>query len=138
MSLLEDLRRKLGKKNKAPTLKSIIRKATRCASRHIYIPDKHMDLVNEKDAKEFLQQDHIDHEGYIPELWDCDDFARNLYNNARNYGLKVREKNWAWAEIWIRGHALNLYVTEDFKVIFIEPQTDKETTIHTRTVFVKF
>lgn len=138
MSLLDKLRSKMGKRNKTPTLKSIIRKATGCASRNIYIPDKHMDLVNEKDAKYFLSLDVIDREPYAKELFDCDDFARNVYNNARNYGLRVLGKNWAWAEIWVRGHALNLYVTEDFKVHFIEPQTDKETTIHTRTVFVKF
>ena len=137
MSLLEDLRSKIGKKKK-PTLKSIVRKATRCSSRNIYIPDKHMDLVNEKDAKEFLAQDLTDREPYVKELFDCDDYARNVYNNARNYGLRIKEMNWCWAEIWIRGHALNLYVTQDFKVIFIEPQTDKETTIHAKTIWVKF
>ena len=135
MSLLDDLRKRIGKK-KQPTLKSLIKKATHC--RNIYIPDKHMDLVNERDAKEFLEQDHIDHGSYIPELWDCDDFARNLHNNARNYGLKVKKLNWCWANIWIRRHALNLYVTEDFKVVFIEPQTDEETTIEAKTIFVNF
>ena len=137
MTMLDDLRKKLGKK-KVPTLKSIVRKATRCSSRHIYIPDKCMDLVNENDAREFLSQNLTDRELYVKELFDCDDYARNVYNDARNYGLEVLGKNWAWAEIWIRGHALNLYVTTDLKVVFIEPQTDKRTTIHARTVFVKF
>ena len=138
MSMLENLRSKIGKRNKTPTLKSIVRKATGCASRNIYIPDKHMDLVNEKEAKEFLVRDLTDRDNYVAEMYDCDDFARNVYNNARNYGLRVLNKNWAWAEIWVRGHALNLYVTEDLKVVFVETQTDRETTIHTRTVFVKF
>lgn len=138
MSILDDLRSKIGKRNKTPSLKSIVRKATGCASRNIYIPDKHMDLVNESDAREFLSQDLTDREPYVSETYDCDDYSRNVYNNARNYGLKVLGKNWAWAEIWVRGHALNLYITEDFKAIFVETQTDKETTIHARTVFVKF
>lgn len=137
MSLLDDLRRKIGKK-KNPTLKSIIRKATRCSSRYIFIPDKHMDLVNENDAKEFLAQDLTDREEYVAEWYDCDDYARNVYNDARNYGLDILGKNWAWAEIWIQRHALNLYVDEDFKVHFIEPQTDKEATFKQKTIFVKF
>jgi len=138
MSLLEDLRSKLGKRNKTPSLKSIIRKATRCASSRIYIPDKHMDLVNKDDARKFLAQDLTDREHYIVERFDCDDFARNVYNNARNYGLRELNKNWCWAKIRIRGHDLNLYVTEDLKVVFIETQTDEETTIRTRTVYVDF
>ena len=138
MSLLEDLRSKMRKGNKTPSLKSVVRKATGCSSRHIYIPDKHMDLVNERDAKEFLAQDRTDRELYVKELFDCDDYARNVYNNARNYGLEVLGKNWAWAVIWIRGHALNLYVTEALKVVFIETQTDRETTIKAKTIFVGF
>ena len=138
MSMLDDLRRKIGKRNKTPTLKSIVRKATGCASRNIYIPDKHMDLVNDSDARHFLSLDVIDKKTYEKEMYDCDDFARNVYNNARNYGLSVFGKNWAWAEIWIQRHALNLYVTEDFKVHFIEPQTDKEATFKQKTIFVKF
>ena len=138
MSLLDDLRRKIGKRNKTPSLKSIVRKATGCVSRHIYIPDKHMDLVNKNDAREFLAQDLTDREPYVKELFDCDDFARNVYNNARNYGLRVKKKNWCWAKIRIRGHDLNLYVTEDLKVVFISTQTDEETTIHEKTIYVDF
>ena len=138
MSLLDDLRSKIGKRNKTPSLKSIVRKATGCASRHIYIPDKHMDLVNESDAREFLSLDMTNRNPYVADVYDCDDYARNVYNNARDYGLRVLGKNWTWAEIWIQRHALNLYVDEDFKVHFIEPQTDKEATFKQKTIFVKF
>ena len=135
MSLLDKLRKKVGKK-KTPSLKRILRKATKC--RHVYIPDKHMDLVDDADAKEFLEQDLTDRETYVLERFDCDDFARNVYNHARNYGLKVKKKNWCWAEIWIAKHALNLYVNQDMKVVFIECQTDEKTSIHSRARFVKF
>ena len=135
MSLLDDLRKRIGKK-KQPTLKSLIKKATHC--RNIYIPDKHMDLVDDADAQEFLIQDLTDRETYVVERFNCDDFARNVYNNARNYGLKTKKKNWCWAEIWVATHALNLYVNQDMKVVFIECQTDEKTPIHSRARFVKF
>lgn len=135
--MLDDLRKKLGKKKK-PSLKSIIKKATRCSYRHIHIPDKHMDLVNDSDAEEFLKQDSTNRKVYVPERFDCDDFARNVYNHARNYGLKVKKKNWCWGEIWTANHALNLYVNQDMKVVFIECQTDEKTSIHSRARFVKF
>jgi len=137
MSLLDDLREKIGKK-KQPSLKRIIHKQTGCSYRNIFIPDKHMDLVANADAGEFLAQDFTDRETYVIERFDCDDFARNVYNNARNYGLKVKKKNWCWAEIWIAKHALNLYVNQDMKVVFIECQTDEKTSIHSRARFVKF
>ena len=137
MSLLDDLRKKIGKK-KQTSLKRIVRKATGCPSRNIFIPDKHLDLVDDADAKEFLKQDFTDRETYVVERFDCDDFSRNVYNNARNYGFKVKKKNWCWAEIWIATHALNLYVNQDMKVVFIECQTDEKTAIHSRARFVKF
>lgn len=139
MSLLDRLKKNMKKGgNKTSSIKKLVRNATGCSYSHIYIPDKHMDLVNENDAKEFLKQDLVDRENYVPERFDCDDFARNLYNNARNYGLKIKNKNWYWADVWTKGHALNLYVTEDFKVVIVEPQTDEETTIRGKTRFVKF
>jgi len=97
-----------------------------------------MDLVNDEDAKEFLARDLTNRRQYVAELFDCDDFARNVYNNARNYGLRVKHENWTWAEIWIKGCALNLYVNKNQRVVFIETQTDEETTIHSRARFVKF
>lgn len=138
MSLLDELRKKLKKGGKQPSLKRLIRKQTGCSPRNIFIPDKHLDLVDDFDAKTLLGQDRTNREAYVPERFNCDDFARNVYNNARNYGLKIKKKNWCWAEIWVAGHALNLYVNQDMKVVFIETQTDEETTIHSRPRFVKF
>ena len=136
MSLLDDLREKLKKENKPHSLKSLLRRQTGC--RHIFIPDKHLELVDDADAAEFLKQDITDREAYIPERFNCDDFARNVHNRARNYGLKRKNKNWAWAEIWVHSHALNLYVNSDMEVVFIECQTDEKTQIHSRPRFILF
>ena len=139
MSLLDDLKKKINrKKEKAYFLKQVIRRETGCPSRNIFIPDKHMDLVNDVDAEEFLKQDLTDRETYVIERFDCDDFARNVYNNARNYGLKVKNKNWYWAEIWTAKHALNFYLNQDIEVVFIECQTDEKTAIHSKVRFIKF
>ena len=140
MGLLDRLKEKLKKGKQQPTLNKLIHEQTGCPYRYIFIPDKHLDLVDDVDAKEFLKQDRTDRETYIPERFNCDDFARNVYNNARNYGLKVKKQNWAWAELVVPGspgHALNLYVNKNQMVVFIETQNDKETMIHSRPRFVK-
>jgi len=141
MSLLDILKKKLKKGGKLPSLRQLIHKQTGCPYRYIFIPDTHLDLVDDADAQEFLKQDRTDKETYVPERFDCDDFARNVYNNARNYGLFVKKENWAWAELTVPGspgHALNLYVNKNQIVVFIETQTDEETTIHSRPRYVKF
>ena len=141
MRLLDNLKKKLKKGKQQPSLKQLIHMQTGCPYRYIFIPDKHLDLVDDDDAQEFLKQDRTDRETYVPERFNCDDFARNVYNNARNYGLRIKKKNWAWAELIVPGtpgHALDLYVNKVQRVVFIETQTDEETIIHSRPRFVKF
>ncbi|RLG33693.1 hypothetical protein DRN97_04435 [Methanosarcinales archaeon] len=138
MSLLDELKRKLGKRKKhTPSLAHIIHKSTQCPYSRIFIPDRILDPVSHADAQQFLSLDITDRKKHAPELYDCDDFARNLYNNARNYGL-TKGKNWAWGLIWTQRHALCLYVTSQYEVVFIEPQTDKKTSILSPARFVLF
>jgi hypothetical protein len=119
----------------SPSLSSIVYQATGCKA--VHIPDKHMDLPTDSDMKRWLAYDQTDKEQYVAELKDCDDFARNVWNNIRNMAIK-EGKNIAFAIIWTQAHALNLYVNNNRQVVFIEPQTDKRTSIHSVPRFVIF
>jgi len=118
-----------------PSLFSIVYKATGC--KNIHIPDKHLYLPTNFDMKRWLSIDKTDKKEYRPEIWDCDDSARTVWNNIRNIALN-EGKNIAFALIWTTSHALNLYVNNELKVVYIEPQTDLETTIHSKPRFVIF
>jgi len=119
----------------SPSLTSIIYQATRC--REVHVPDKHMDLPTDSDMKRWLAYDKTDKIPYETEVWDCDDSARNCWNNIRNMALK-EGKNIAFGIVWTQAHALNIYVNNNRQVIFIEPQTDKQTSVHSAIRFVIF
>lgn len=117
------------------SLLSIVRQATGCS--RIEIPDRHMDLPTDADMKRWLATDKTDKKKYTGEGWNCDDYARNVWNNVRNMAL-AEGKNIAFAFLWTSAHALNLYVNNNHQVIYIEPQTDKKTSIHSKPRFVIF
>jgi len=119
----------------SPSLAYVVYQATGC--RRVEVPDKHMDLPTDSDMKRWLAYDKTDKKPYENEVWDCDDFARNCWNNIRNMALK-EGKNIAFALTWSQGHALNLYVNNNRQVIFIEPQTDRQTSVHSALRFVIF
>jgi len=75
---------------------------------------------------------------YVSEIEDCDDFAillhadiiRNRYDEYKKG--EIPENNqypWAFGQIWYRSsigmHAINLCITCDDSILFIEPQTRK-------------
>ena len=133
---LEEMRRRRAGATKS--LKVLVARQTKCAMSKIFIPDKHLDYVPESALKVFLVKDKTDRMQYSSD-WNCDDFARNLYNNVRNWGLKEMNANYAYALVWTQGHALNGYAREpDGKFIFLEPQTDRRTEIHSKPVFILF
>ena len=140
-SLLSCLRKCLksgsdgGGSSPSPSLTSVVYRATGC--REVHVPDRHMDLPTDSDITRWLAADQTDKKEYVSENWNCDDFARNCWNNIRNMALK-EGKNIAFALTWSQGHALNLYVNNNQQVIFIEPQTDKRTSVHSALRFVLF
>lgn len=140
---LQDLRERLAELRRrragAPkSLKSIVARQTKTPMSKIYVPDKHLSLVPEEALKAFLEKDKTDKAQYSVD-WDCDDYARNLFNNVRNWGLKDMNANYAFALVWTQRHALNGFAREpDGKFVWIEPQTDRKTQIYSRPVFILF
>ena len=106
-------------------MKSIVARQTKCPMSKIFVPDKHLSLVPEGPLRSFLIRDKTDEAKYSAN-WNCDDFARNLWNNVRNWGLKEENANYAFALVWTQAHALCGYAREpDGKFVFLEPQTDQ-------------
>lgn len=127
MSLLERLKKKVGKK-KQPSLKRIVRKATKAASSKIFIGDRYLSALKFKDVTDFVKQDLTDRKIYTGDPgWDCDNYALRLMSNAQVHFIEKKNINPAFGLCWAGGHAFNLfYCSDDDKIHFIEPQLDKE------------
>lgn len=79
----------------------------------IYLPDSNCKVYKKTDVLDFLGLDETDQIKYVKEEGtDCDDFAAILFGKFA--GL-----------VWTNVHALNFFISEDLKLYFIEPQTDK-------------
>lgn len=72
----------------------------------------------------FLWIDKTNGKEYEEEVWDCDDFARDLYCRAKNHFAEKRGLNAAFGLVWTSEHAFNFFVDTNREVFFIEPQTD--------------
>jgi len=76
-----------------------------------------------KEMKEFLARDKTDSNLYVVGEYVCSDFAAQLNNNAEANGIRaayvrIRSKEW--------GHVVVAFETVDRRLIFIEPQSDRE------------
>jgi len=78
----------------------------------IYLPDESMKVYRKDDVIKFLSLDETDKIKFVAEIQDCDDFAAELFGKFA--GL-----------VWTQTHALNCFISDDEKLYFIEPQTDK-------------
>ena len=91
---------------------------------YILIVDNTYKLVSKATVKEFLASDHTNMHKYIPENFDCDNFAFMLWSNATyKFGsiaigvLIYRVSNSSF-------HAINFFITPNRTIKFIEPQAD--------------
>ncbi|MFA5429853.1 MAG: hypothetical protein WC329_01685 [Candidatus Omnitrophota bacterium] len=87
---------------------------------NIYLSDGDYRLCSEADMKTFLDYDPTEKNKYEAEAFDCDDFSYRLMGQFCIPGWS----DLAFGIIWTNVHALNVFVTEDERVIFIEPQND--------------
>ncbi len=78
-------------------------------------------LCSYDDIALFLAQDKTNRLDYVKEKFDCDDFALRLVGQ-----FSIPE----WSELaiglmWTEKHALTCFITDDEKLLFIEPQSDE-------------
>ncbi len=87
----------------------------------IYLSDNEYTLCHYDDVAYFLAINEIDKMSYKKEEFDCDDFATALWGDFSKppfSGLTI-------GLVWTNVHALNLVITDDYKILFLEPQTDE-------------
>jgi len=91
-----------------------------------YLADAYYQATNEPLIKLILENDETNLQHYIPEKFDCDDFAFRLM------GVFHHDLDTAAMPIFITwvltpegGHAVLSYVTNNGAVMIIEPQTDQ-------------
>ena len=87
----------------------------------VYISDsKNYYACSYDDIAYFLAQDQTNRQDYVSEKYDCDDFANRLYG-------QFSVPNWSdlcLGKMWTDKHALNVMITQDKKLVFLEPQSD--------------
>jgi hypothetical protein len=136
---LEEMKQK--KERQSTSLKSKIYTQTRCPISHIYIPDPLMDLPTLEEVKIFLQLDKTDELPFIPDKFDCDNFAGALRGKAILYAA-TKKANWAFGECESDkhgGHRFNIVaVAPNAQVFYIEPQNDSFFTNPGRFKFILF
>ena len=92
-----------------------------------------------KEVEKILFESKVDEMIYRANIGDCDKFAVLLYTYVIrkryedfNAGLLPERAlySWAFGELWHRDpiqgpHAINLCITSDSGILFVEPQTDR-------------
>ncbi len=83
--------------------------------------DNQYNALSLQDIERALYTDTTDHGKYVPELNDCDDFALKLMSGLSEYcvGIAMVRQNDG------QMHMVNVFVTSDLMVHFVDPQTDK-------------
>ena len=102
----------------AKELKKALRRQTGCSTRHMVVLDKEYSPISTSEVWA-LTKDYSK-AAYIPEIWDCDDIARDFVNfiarDFLNYIKKTTKevlgKNVAFGMLVLRDHAQEVFVEE--------------------------
>jgi hypothetical protein len=88
-------------------------------------PYQDADIVNRETASnptwarllDFLLMDETDEHAYMPGIYMCGDFARDVHNNAERAGIRA-----AYVAVELPGayHSLNAFKTTDRGLVFID------------------
>ena len=93
-------------------------------TKNTFISDRTYQLARKKDIVDFLKLNIFKLRKYVPEKYDCDNYAFSLMGMFTNL-----MSGYAIGIIWVHtskgGHALNFFVDGNAKVWYIEPQTNR-------------
>jgi hypothetical protein len=101
------------------TVEFIIKRAYPLA--HILTVDYNYHIASRSDYAAFLKVDNTNKAKYVPDLYDCDDFAWRLMGNLSDPLTGAFATGIAMSE----GHAFNCCICNDKNMYLIEPQTDE-------------
>jgi len=100
----------------------------------IFLADSRFKLADIPSLSQFLAWNQIDKKQYKKTIYDCDDFAETLKGDVRHW-----DSHLAFGTAWIHqkdgNHALNITVTKNRKLVFVEPQTDKMSEVSGRQIY---
>ena len=131
--IFEFIFRLLGRAPEVPPIKPTTRKqvdgsyifgilnAVIPSATHIYLSDSLYWLCSEDDIKTFLDLDATNKEKYVAESFDCDDFSYRLMG-------QLSTPEWsgiAFGIVWTNAHALNCFIDDTGKFLYVEPQSGK-------------
>jgi len=71
------------------------------------------------ELKAFLVQDQTEYHQYIPDVYDCSQFSRDIHNNAEAAGIRAAEVQVFFRSEWT-GHALNAFITTDHGLVYVD------------------
>jgi len=104
----------------------------------IKLADRDYGLYSKADLQRFLGHDQVDHQQYMENTFDCDDFADVLKGHEREWFRFHKHPGLGstfgvlWGDIRHkdqpdkpRPHAVNYCITSEGKLRLIEPQTDR-------------
>ena len=119
---IEEPRVKLKTKIHVNELQKILKKVFPYAN--IAFADEWYYLISKKDFDELMAYDKTDQHKYIPEVYDCDDFAYDLWRNiARHYHIALGVIGVELPDGTL--HMMNIFFSAEGQVYVIEPQTDE-------------
>ena len=114
------------KKRKRPkTLRTVLSRTIHLSRRRIYVGMQYITPVTSKQVGEFLVQDMTDKIKYAKGVFECASFALGLAANAKRRFYAKDNINPAIGICWTKKHAFNFYITPEYKISYIEPQTDR-------------
>jgi len=87
----------------------------------VYLSDKDYLLCSYNDVAVFLASDMSDRYEYSEESFDCDDFSYRLMGQFST----PKWSDLCFGIMWTSDHAFNIFVGEDKKIFFVEPQNDE-------------
>jgi hypothetical protein len=102
-----------------------IARQCKCSRRSVYILDQQYALPTDDDINEFIAYARPSNYHWDPEINDCDDFAREFWCKSKKW-FKAKNLNVASAFIcrrataFSKAHALNSFVRNDHRLIFID------------------
>jgi hypothetical protein len=87
----------------------------------LYLSDNEYTLCHYDDVAYFLAVSQVNKIPYTAESMDCDDFAAALWGEFSKPPWSGLAIGYVWTEV----HALNCVITEDWRLLWLEPQTDE-------------
>lgn len=106
----------------------------------IALPDELYWIPSMRDIRKYLKESQYERMQWTKEMFDCDDFAllfhsyivKKRYQMLQESKLSKKERlPWSIGQSWLTkvkgkrwNHAINIALTRDNDVIFIEPQND--------------